>query len=114
MDDEERKGLLQYIRELERTARRWKTIAALALAVLALFLLVFATGLGTVGLLITTRVREERARAMDVERAYQAQMQAQKAAKDERTRVVLENAKEQQVNQNATQKQAEGPKPGKP
>jgi hypothetical protein len=113
MDDEERNGLLQYIRELERTTRRWKAITALALAVLALFLLVFAIGLGTAGLQITTRVREERTRAMEVERAYQAQVDALKAAKAEGTLAVLGNSKAEQVDQNATQEQADGPKPGK-
>jgi hypothetical protein len=97
MDDSEREGLLQYIRELEKNARRWRTIATVALGVLVVFLLAAVVGGGTMSVFMRTRARQAERIARD--QALVAEKEAQAAlARAERL------AAEQQKHAEATKK----------
>jgi hypothetical protein len=91
MDDPEREGMLQYIRELERSARRWRAIATIALAVLAVFFLAVVIGGGTIGALTATRARQ--AEMIAREQAEVARQEAE-AARAHAERVAAEQHKQ--------------------
>jgi Tfp pilus assembly protein PilX len=98
MDDSEREGLLQYIRQLEQTARRWRTIAMTALVVLVLFVLAGVIGVGATSFFVATRARQAEMIAREQE------LIARQAA---------EAALEAERRANETQEQAEAAKKGK-
>jgi hypothetical protein len=76
MDDSEREGLLQYIRELEQTARRWRTIATVALGVLVVLFLAAIVGGGTMSISIGRRARQAEMIARDQEMMARQQAEA--------------------------------------
>jgi cytochrome c biogenesis protein CcdA len=100
MDDSERDGLLQYIRQLEHTARRWRTIAMTAFVVLGIFVLAGVIGVGATSFFVTNRARQEAIIARD--RAAIAESDAM-AAREQAERLLAADR----------QKQAEAAKKGK-
>jgi NaMN:DMB phosphoribosyltransferase len=87
MDDSEREGLLQYIRQLEHTARRWRTIATVALVVLALFMLAGVIGVGTASFFVAKRARQAemiaREQEMMARQAAEAALLAERLAAEQ-------------------------------
>jgi hypothetical protein len=77
MDDSERDGLLQSIRQLEQTARRWRSIAMTALVVLLLFVVAGVIGVGATSFLVVNRARQ--AEMMAREQAEFARVEAKRA-----------------------------------
>jgi cell division protein FtsB len=91
MDESEREGLLQYIRQLEQTARRWRTIAMTALVVLALFVLAGVIGVGATSFFVATRARQAK---MDAREQLEVARQEAEMARAQAERLEVEQHKQ--------------------